>query len=101
MNSQKYQDKFGLIPEFKAGVHFGEVSRGRVGFIKKELLFTGDVLNTTARIQSLCNKLESNLLISKMLRDKIHAPDFDYVEKGSYALRGRKKEESLIEVLTA
>jgi len=55
--SDYYMDNYGVVPTFKAGVHFGKVTRGQVGLIKREMLFTGDVLNTTARIQSLCNCL--------------------------------------------
>ena len=45
----------------------GEVTTGEIGRIKKDIIFTGDVLNTTARIQSLCNDLEVDILISKDL----------------------------------
>ena len=48
-------NNFGLLPEFKAGFHLGKVTTGEIGVIKKEIIFTGDVLNTTARIQGLCN----------------------------------------------
>jgi len=48
-------------------LHLGEVTTGEIGRIKKDIIFTGDVLNTTARIQSLCNDLEVDILISKDL----------------------------------
>src|SRR4030095_2713370 len=48
---EKYNEKFGVLPEFKAGFHFGKMITGEIGVIKKEIDFTGDVLNTTARIQ--------------------------------------------------
>jgi adenylate cyclase len=44
----KYNEKFGVSPEFKAGFHFGNVTTGEIGVIKKDIIFTGDVLNTTA-----------------------------------------------------
>jgi len=50
-----YNKDFGLLPAFKAGLHFGKVTTGEIGALKKEIIFTGDVLNTTARIQGLCN----------------------------------------------
>ena len=32
--------------------------------IKKDIVFSGDVINSTARIQSLCNTLGQKLVIS-------------------------------------
>ena len=52
--SKLYQDRFGLVPSFKAGIHIGKVTTGEIGKIKRDIIFTGDVLNTAARIQGLC-----------------------------------------------
>ena len=62
--SRKYNERFGLLPQFKAGFHLGKVTTGEIGDIKKEIIFTGDVLNTTARIQGLCNTYKVDILIS-------------------------------------
>ncbi len=64
---QHYLHQFGLIPEFKAGFHVGEVTAGEIGIIKKDIIYTGDVLNTTARIQAECNNYQSKSLISERL----------------------------------
>jgi adenylate cyclase len=66
-NASKYLEKFGIVPEFKAGLHCGKVTIGEVGVIKKEIVFTGDVLNTASRIQELCNTYGVRLLLSKKL----------------------------------
>ena len=76
----------------------GNVRRGQVGLIKKEMLYTGDVLNTTARIQSLCNELNSTLLISSTIKEDLDENDYVFHAKGSYKLRGRNKEEELFDV---
>ncbi len=72
----KYNSKFSLLPEFKAGFHIGTVTTGEIGLIKKNIIFTGDVLNTTARIQGLCNTYKVDILISGDLIKKLdlHAP---------------------------
>ncbi len=49
-----YLNRYGVRPQFKGAIHFGEVTIGEIGALKKEIFFTGDILNTTARIQSLC-----------------------------------------------
>ena len=60
-----YEEKYKVMPEFKAGIHFGPVMAGEVGVIKKDIIYSGDVLNTTARIQEQCNQYKVNILISK------------------------------------
>jgi adenylate cyclase len=63
--SKKYTAEYGVIPTFKAGIHLGRVTIGEIGDIKKEIIFSGDVLNTTARIQGLCNNYKVDLLVSE------------------------------------
>ena len=69
-----YGDNFGGYPDFKAGLHCGEVTTGEIGALKKEIIFTGDVLNTTARIQGLCNTLGVDFLISGALLKNLQLP---------------------------
>ena len=64
---EKYIKKYGVYPQFKAGVHGGPVIVTWVGEIKKEIIYIGDVMNTTARIQEQCNKLGEEFLISETL----------------------------------
>lgn len=89
-NSDIYQSKYGLVPSFKAGLHYGEVTVGEIGVVKREIIFTGDVLNTTSRIQELCNKYNKKMIVSKDLLDLMKLND-DLVtnEIGQMNLRGR------------
>ncbi len=59
-----YEREFGVMPEFKAGLHGGELIVTEVGVIKKEIAYHGDVINTTSRIQDQCNIFDTHLLIS-------------------------------------
>jgi len=91
-----YENKFGVFPEFKAGLHYGKVTTGEVGIIKKEILFTGDVLNTTARIQGLCNEQGTDLLISEDLKTALDIEErYELLPKGSFELRGRDQKIKL------
>jgi len=63
-----FLNKFGVIPDFKAGIHIGEATTGEIGALKKEIVFVGDVLNTAARIQGMCNEHNAELIISNDLR---------------------------------
>lgn len=65
--SEFYKDKFGVVPIFKAGLHGGKLIIAEVGTIKKELAYHGDVINTAARIQSLCNDYGETLIASETI----------------------------------
>jgi 3-oxoadipate enol-lactonase len=52
----RYQERYGLVPAFKAGVNMGAVTVVEVGVLKRAIVYHSDVLNTAARIQALCNE---------------------------------------------
>lgn len=88
--SEKYQAKFGVLPTFKAGFHCGSVTTGEIGVIKKDIIFTGDVLNTTARIQGLCNTHKVDILLSSNLKVKLNLDsEFQLRSLGRNKLRGK------------
>lgn len=72
INSRKahYLSKYGVVPEFKAGLDGGLVTVAEVGEIKKELAYHGDVLNTASRIQGMCNQYQANVLLSERLMNQ-------------------------------
>ena len=94
-----YQNKYGVIPEFKAGLHIGKVTVAEVGEIKKELAYHGDVLNTAARIQGKCNDFQKRLLISESMKTKLENQHlFDFLGIGDVSLKGKTKALNLYEV---
>ena len=64
---------YGVYPQFKAGIHCGQVTVAEVGEIKTEIAYHGDVVNTASRIQSLCNRFEKELLVSESYL--LHLPE--------------------------
>src|SRR5690554_5735212 len=62
-HSKYYLKKYGVQPEFKAGLHSGKIIIAEVGTVKKELAYHGDVINSTSRIQEKCNEYDESLLI--------------------------------------
>ena len=97
--SGEYVSRFGLAPSFKAGMHVGEVTVGEVGTIKKEIIFSGDVLNTTSRIQEQCNKLKVTLLVSSELLELLPIQDQYTIQPlGQIELRGKMKPVTLCAV---
>ena len=89
-SAQTYLDRYGHAPVFKAGLHFGSVTAGEVGVIKKDIVYTGDVLNTAARIQGQCNSYGVNLLLSDALFHLIdHKGEYELIPLGEIELRGK------------
>lgn len=70
-----YEKKYGFLPDFKAGVHGGNVILAEIGTLKKELAYHGDVINTSARIQSICNQYQEQLLVSEMIWNIINGKE--------------------------
>ncbi len=71
-----FMKKYGIIPEFRVGIHEGEVTVGEIGIVKKDLAMSGDSMNTTARIRTACSELSRGVLASNafisLLPDERH-----------------------------
>ena len=97
--AQKFQSEYGIVPSFKAGIHYGKVTTGEIGVIKREITFSGDVLNTTARIQGLCNTYEVDLLVSEKIVNALEPNQiFKPTALGEAELRGRNEKISLFTI---
>jgi len=92
-NKEKYLRHYGLVPSFKAGIHCGRVIAGEVGIIKRDITYSGDVLNTTSRILSKCGELNEEIIASTELLSEISFVK-DYITRplGAIKLRGKEKE---------
>ena len=96
---QHYLDAFGLVPEFKVGFHYGPVMVGELGQIKRDIAFSGDVLNTTARIQASCNQLGTKILASSAFGD-INSPLPEGISMESLGPQMLKGKSEAVEVVT-
>jgi adenylate cyclase len=85
-----YLETYGVFPDFKGALHLGEVTTGEIGALKKEIFFTGDVLNTTARMQGLCKEYGVDILVSGKMINTLDESD-SFVSKviGEVVLKGR------------
>lgn len=94
-----YVAKYGFFPDFKAGLHYGEVTTGEIGALKKEIFFTGDVLNTTARIQSLCSEHGVDLLLSQKMVNAFNLGEtFKVKSIGDTMLKGKTEKLDVVAV---
>lgn len=96
---QYYKSQFGFEPIFKAGVHYGKLMIAEVGTVKKEVAYHGDVINTTSRIQSLCNSYGASILISETLLKYLKFNEqFSIDSKGIIQLKGKEESVELFEI---
>lgn len=96
-----YMKNYGILPVFKAGLHGGELMVAEIGVIKKEIAYHGDVMNTTSRIQDMCNSLKEQLLISNDLFSQLKLGDnYKYTLKGDFVLKGKEEAIQLFGIQT-
>jgi len=96
--ADKYLDHYQIQPVFKAGIHYGKVIAGEVGIIKRDITYSGDILNTTARIQGMCNEHQTNLLVSGSLANLLSLNSFRIKNLGSLQLRGKLETVELVSI---
>jgi adenylate cyclase len=99
--SGAYRDRFGVTPSFKAGMHVGLATVGEIGVVKKDIVYSGDVLNTTSRIQEECNRYGVDLIASSVLLGRIHATTYRAATIGEITLRGKAEPLLLSAVVQA
>lgn len=99
---ERFLKAYGVVPEFKAGVHAGDVIIAQIGELKSEIVYNGDVLNTTACIQAVCNGLDRKLLVSAELMECLALPPEYAVERlGPVPLRDKGEAVELCAVSRA
>ena len=88
--ADRYVREFGLVPNFRAGLHAGPVVISECGDSHRQIAFFGDTLNVTARLRELCNQVGRPLLVSADLLTRVRAgPNLRVEALGGTELRGR------------
>ena len=83
-------EKYGVIPDIRASLHLGTVIRGEIGDIKSEIRYSGDAMNTAARILGQTSA-ENEFLASITLMERVNLPPIykaDYI--GTVELKGKR-----------
>ena len=62
--ADSYRQEFGMVPDFRAGLHAGSVVISECGSSRRQLAYFGDTVNVTARLQEYCKEAGRNLLVS-------------------------------------
>jgi adenylate cyclase len=88
-NSERFRRMYGITPEFRVGIHCGNVTVGEIGVVKKDLAMSGDTMNTTARIRSACSELNQKFIVSKQFLDNIDLAAWQAESLGFIELKGK------------
>jgi adenylate cyclase len=93
---EHYMREYDLCPSFKAGLHIGEATVGEIGVIKRDIVYSGDVLNTASRIQGECNNQNVNILLSLDLLERMQLNgSYREIALGEFPLKGKKERTTL------
>ena len=87
----EFEREFGTVPKLRAALHAGETVTGEIGGSKRAIVFHGDVMNTTSRIENATRELGKPFLVSEDALRRLegaerYAPD----DLGPQQLRGRE-----------
>jgi len=86
----RYLARYGVVPGFKVGLHGGPVVTAEIGDIKKDIVHSGDTVNTAARIEAQCRPLERRVLVSAALLSRCQVPEeLEIEDMGDQVLRGK------------
>lgn len=89
-NKTYFQRKYQVIPEYRVGVHAGEVTIGEIGVIKKDLAMSGDIMNTASRLRSISSELGQRFIASKAFVAACNLNEELAVPLGNFDLKGKE-----------
>src|SRR5579871_997283 len=88
--SDQLEREFGVVPRIRGSLHFGPVIVGEIGDLKRAIVFNGDVMNTTARLEELSRGVDGGFLASRAAMERFSStPPFAVCNLGRLPIRGR------------
>lgn len=89
--------QFDLVPGFRAGLHMGNVVVGEIGDQRREIAYSGDAMNTAARIEQATRELGIDFLLSDAVAAKLPPVDGAQLRSvGSVAIAGKAEKLTLL-----
>jgi adenylate cyclase len=86
----EFERQFGAVPRVRAALHGGPVITGEVGGSRRAIVYHGDVMNTTARLEQATRDLDRQFLVSADAVERLADLDaFALDDLGPQRLRGR------------
>jgi adenylate cyclase len=89
--SKDFEREFDTVPRLRAALHAGQVITGEVGGSRRAIVFHGDVMNTTSRIENATRDLQRPFLASEDALNRIEGRQaYKLTDLGPQQLRGRE-----------
>lgn len=86
----EFENDFGVAPRLRAALHAGPVVAGEVGGSWRAVVFHGDVMNTTSRLEHATRDLDRAFLVTEDALDLLEGLESYSIEDlGLQQLRGR------------
>ncbi len=96
-----FERDFGAVPRLRAALHAGPVITGEVGGSRRAIVYHGDVMNTTARIEQATRDLGHRFLASDEAVTRLEGLEgFELEDLGRRELRGRAAPVRLYAITT-
>jgi len=87
-----FRHEFGAAPRFRIAIHCGWIVAGVMGDLRREIAFSGEAVNTTARIEDVAKELERDLVVSADVLEHVALPaDLSAESLGVRVLRGSER----------
>jgi len=85
-----YLGEFGVAPQARVALHCGAVVAGEMGDLRREIVYSGDTVNTAARIEAFAKEGDHPLVVSADLLTRAPLPDeLSSRSLGLHTLRGK------------
>lgn len=95
---ESYERAFGIVPDFRIGLHAGNVVISQIGEEKLFLGVYGDVVNTAARLEQLNKETGTRILLSRAVKQFTSPPVQKRIRPlGEAEVRGK---EEAIDIFT-
>uniref|UniRef100_Q07T84 Putative adenylate/guanylate cyclase n=1 Tax=Rhodopseudomonas palustris (strain BisA53) TaxID=316055 RepID=Q07T84_RHOP5 len=86
----QFEREFGAAPKIRGSLHFGTVTVGEIGDVKRAIVFNGDAMNIASRLEQLSRDTAGGFLASAAARAAFRtASPVALRELGQVPIRGR------------
>jgi adenylate cyclase len=70
-----FTSAYGSAPRLRYALHAGPVVTGKMGDVKREIVFLGDTVNTAARLEETARVQDCDLVVSEAVLARLDLPD--------------------------
>ena len=87
-----FEAAYATAPRLRYALHVGPVVTGKMGDMKRDIVFLGDTVNTTARLEEIARRNDCDLVISQAVLDRLDLPpDLAAQPLPQAAIRGKSE----------